>query len=55
MLPAYPALVAATSAILGWERLDGVRVVALMVAIGGMVAVVAGGPGGIGGIGASDA
>lgn len=38
----FPAMVAAASALLGWERLDRVRGVALLVALGGMVAVVAG-------------
>ena len=41
----YPAMVAAASAVLGHERLDRRRVVALALAIGGMVAVVAGGLG----------
>lgn len=40
----FPAMVAAASALLGWERLDRVRGVALVVALGGMVAVVVGGP-----------
>ncbi len=39
----YPALVAAASALLGWEALDRGRAVALVLALGGMVAVVAGG------------
>jgi drug/metabolite transporter (DMT)-like permease len=39
----FPAIVAAASALLGWERLDRVRGVALVVALGGMVAVVVGG------------
>jgi drug/metabolite transporter (DMT)-like permease len=39
----YPALVAAGSAILGWERLDRPRLAALGIALAGMVAVVAGG------------
>lgn len=41
----YPAMVAAASAVLGHERLDRPRVLALALAIGGMVAVVAGGLG----------
>ncbi|HEX7951204.1 MAG TPA: DMT family transporter [Candidatus Limnocylindrales bacterium] len=41
----YPAMVAAASAVLGHERLDRKRVLALTLAIGGMVAVVAGGLG----------
>jgi len=40
----YPALVAGASAVLGWERMDRPRVVALAVALAGMVAVVIGGP-----------
>lgn len=40
----YPALVAGASAALGWERLDRARVVALAIALAGMVAVVVGGP-----------
>lgn len=40
----YPALVAGASSLLGWERLDRPRVVALVVALAGMVAVVVGGP-----------
>jgi pimeloyl-ACP methyl ester carboxylesterase/drug/metabolite transporter (DMT)-like permease len=39
----YPAMVAATSGLLGHERLDVTRRVALLLALGGMVAVVAGG------------
>lgn len=39
----FPAMVAGASALLGWERLDRVRGVALLVALGGMVAVVVGG------------
>ncbi|HJW22478.1 MAG TPA: EamA family transporter [Candidatus Limnocylindrales bacterium] len=39
----YPAMVAAASGLLGHERLDVVRRVALLLALGGMVAVVAGG------------
>lgn len=41
----YPAMVAAASAVLGHERLDRTRIAALALAIGGMVAVVAGGLG----------
>lgn len=47
----YPGIVAAASTILGWEPLDRVRAMALVVSLGGMVAVVAGGsavPGGPG-------
>lgn len=47
----YPAVVAGASAVLGWEPLDRVRVMALVISLGGMVAVVAGGsavPGGAG-------
>ena len=40
----FPAMVAGASALLGWERLDRVRGVALVVALAGMVAVVVGGP-----------
>ena len=50
----YPALVAAGSALLGWEPLDRRRVVALVIALGGMVAVVAGGPALTGGSGGLD-
>jgi drug/metabolite transporter (DMT)-like permease len=39
----YPAMVAAASGLLGHERLDATRRVALLMALGGMVAVVAGG------------
>src|SRR5205807_5337209 len=41
----YPALVAAASVALGRERLDGAKIVALLLALGGMVAVVLGGLG----------
>jgi drug/metabolite transporter, DME family len=41
----FPAMVALASALLGWERLDRPRVLALVIALGGMVAVVAGGEG----------
>jgi drug/metabolite transporter (DMT)-like permease len=41
----FPAMVAGASALLGWERLDRVRGIALLVALGGMVAVVVGGQG----------
>ena len=41
----FPAMVAAASALLGWERLDRTRGAALLLALGGMVAVVVGGPG----------
>ncbi len=40
----FPALVAGGAALLGWERMDRPRAVALVVAMGGMVAVVLGGP-----------
>ncbi len=40
----YPAIVAGASALLGWERMDRTRATALVVALGGMVAVVIGGP-----------
>lgn len=40
----YPAMVAAGSVLLGRERLDLARVAALVLALGGMVAVVLGGP-----------
>jgi drug/metabolite transporter (DMT)-like permease len=40
----YPALVAGASALLGWEPMDRPRVLALTIALGGMVAVVVGGP-----------
>ena len=39
-----PAMVAGASAVLGWERLDRGRSVALGIALAGMVAVVIGGP-----------
>lgn len=41
----FPALVAGGSALLGWERLDRTRTIALVVALAGMVAVVVGGEG----------
>lgn len=41
----YPAMIAAASALLGRERLDGSRLVALGLALAGMVAVVLGGLG----------
>ena len=40
----YPALVAGASALLGWEPMDRPRVLALTIALSGMVAVVVGGP-----------
>ena len=40
----YPALVAGASALLGWEPMDRPRVLALTIALAGMVAVVVGGP-----------
>lgn len=39
----YPALVAVVAVALGHEHLDGTRVVALLLALGGMILVVAGG------------
>jgi drug/metabolite transporter (DMT)-like permease len=39
----YPALVAVVAVALGHERLDGTRVVALLLALGGMTLIVAGG------------
>ena len=39
----FPAMVAGASALLGWEPMDRVRGAALLIALGGMVAVVAGG------------
>ena len=41
----YPAMIAAASAVLGRERLDGSRLAALALALAGMVAVVLGGLG----------
>jgi drug/metabolite transporter (DMT)-like permease len=41
----FPAMVAVASAALGWEPLDRVRSMALVIALGGMVAVVVGGQG----------
>lgn len=41
----FPAMVAGASALLGWERLDRSRGIALVIALGGMVAVVVGGEG----------
>ena len=41
----FPAIVAAGSALLGWERMDRTRAAALVFALGGMVAVVIGGEG----------
>jgi drug/metabolite transporter (DMT)-like permease len=41
----FPALVAAGTALLGWERMDRVRAAALVIALAGMVAVVIGGEG----------
>jgi drug/metabolite transporter (DMT)-like permease len=41
----FPAIVAAGSALLGWERVDRTRALALAIALGGMVAVVIGGEG----------
>jgi drug/metabolite transporter, DME family len=50
----YPAIVAAVSAVFGWERLDRNRVVALGLALAGMAAVVVGGSGGIDAAGGLD-
>lgn len=41
----FPAIVAAGSALLGWERMDRTRALALVISLGGMVAVVIGGEG----------
>jgi drug/metabolite transporter, DME family len=41
----FPAMVAIGSALLGWERIDRLRALALVIALGGMVAVVIGGEG----------
>lgn len=41
----FPAIVAAGSALLGWERIDRTRALALGISLGGMVAVVIGGEG----------
>jgi drug/metabolite transporter (DMT)-like permease len=41
----FPAIVAAGSALLGWERMDRTRVLALVISLDGMVAVVIGGSG----------
>lgn len=41
----FPAIVAAGSALLGWERLDRTRGIALLISLAGMVAVVIGGEG----------
>jgi drug/metabolite transporter, DME family len=43
----YPALVAGASVLLGRERLDAMRVVALALSLGGMAAVVLGGEGAV--------
>src|SRR3990172_2708504 len=49
----FPAIVAGASALLGWDRMDRPRAVALVIALGGMVAVVIGGatPGNPSGLG----
>jgi drug/metabolite transporter (DMT)-like permease len=47
----FPAMVAGASAVLGWERLDRARGIALVIALAGMVAVVIGGPESSGGAG----
>jgi len=44
----FPAMVATASAVLGWEPIDRGRGIALLVALGGMVAVVVGGVGAAG-------
>ena len=49
----YPAMVAAGSVLLGRERLDAARVAALLLALGGMAAVVLGGQG-VGAAGRND-
>jgi len=41
----FPAMVAAGTALLGWERMDRTRAAALVIALAGMVAVVIGGEG----------
>jgi drug/metabolite transporter (DMT)-like permease len=41
----FPAMVAGASALLGWERLDRTRGLALVISLAGMVAVVIGGEG----------
>jgi drug/metabolite transporter (DMT)-like permease len=41
----FPAMVAAGTALLGWERMDRTRAAALVIALAGMVAVVVGGEG----------
>jgi len=41
----FPAIVAAGSALLGWERMDRTRALALVISLGGMVAVVIGSEG----------
>jgi drug/metabolite transporter (DMT)-like permease len=41
----FPAIVAVGSALLGWERIDRTRGLALLISIAGMVAVVIGSPG----------
>lgn len=41
----FPAIVAAATALLGWERMDRTRAAALVISLGGMVAVVIGGEG----------
>jgi drug/metabolite transporter (DMT)-like permease len=41
----FPAMVAGASALLGWERLDRSRSIALVIALAGMVGVVVGGEG----------
>jgi drug/metabolite transporter (DMT)-like permease len=48
----FPAIVAGASMLLGWERMDRTRAVALVIALGGMVAVVIGseGAGVVGGL-----
>jgi drug/metabolite transporter (DMT)-like permease len=47
----FPAMVAGASALLGWERMDRTRGVALAIALAGMVAVVVGGPVAVGSTG----
>jgi drug/metabolite transporter (DMT)-like permease len=50
----YPAIVAAGSSLLGWERLDRAGLTALVVSLAGMAAVVTGNPSGPG-VGGPDA
>jgi drug/metabolite transporter (DMT)-like permease len=47
----FPAMVAGAMAVLGWERMDRSRAMALAIALAGMVAVVIGGPVAVGSAG----